>query len=191
MEDGYVKQLYVAATRALHELTVLYRGKLTGLIADPVSPEQKQRMRLAADAQKKPVKTVVKQAEPEKTKEEIYRQRAQEAEKERVARERYGPKKIIVTRNSQGTTDGATPKKAGKSGGPESRRTGQPSPAKVYGAGNGNAGRATGRQEPRMIENNGEYGDMPDAKTLMPAGHSRIDCAVRMVMKGKGYVDLF
>lgn len=41
-----------------------------------------------------------------------------------------------------------------------------------------------------MIENNGEYGDMPDAKTLMPAGHSRIDCAVRMVMKGKGYVDL-
>ena len=39
-------------------------------------------MRLAADAQKKPVKTVVKQAEPEKTKEEIYRQRAQEAEKE-------------------------------------------------------------------------------------------------------------
>ena len=75
MEDGYVKQLYVAATRALHELTVLYRRKLTELIADPVSPEQKQRMRLAADAQKKPVKTVVKQAEPEKTKEEIYRQR--------------------------------------------------------------------------------------------------------------------
>ena len=125
VEDGYVKQLYVAATRALHELTVLYRGKLTGLIADPVSPEQKQRMRLAADAQKKPVKTVVKQAEPEKTKEEIYRQRAQEAEKERVARERYGPKKIIVTRNSQGTTDGATPKKAGKSGEPESRWTGR------------------------------------------------------------------
>ena len=75
VEDGYVKQLYVAATRALHELTVLYRGKLTGLIVDPVSPEQKQRMRLAADAQKKPVKTVVKQAESEKTKEEIYRQR--------------------------------------------------------------------------------------------------------------------
>ena len=25
----------------------------------------------------------------------------------------------------------------------------------------------------------------------MPAGHSRIDCSVRMVMKGKGYVDLF
>ena len=214
VEDGYVKQLYVAATRALHELTVLYRGKLTGLIADPVSPEQKQRMRLAADAQKKPVKTVVKQAEPEKTKEEIYRQRAQEAEKERVVRERYGPKKIIVTRNSQGTTEDFAANRTEQSVMPGSNRTGQsaspgrkgtgksvtsgtatagkrpPSPAKVYGAGNGNAGRATGRQEPRMVENNGEYGDMPDAKTLMPTGHSRIDCAVRMVMKGKDYVDL-
>ena len=213
VEDGYVKQLYVAATRALHELTVLYRGKLTGLITDPVSSEQKQRMRLAADAQKKPVKTVVKQAEPEKTKEEIYRQRAQEAEKERVVRERYGPKKIIVTRNSQGTTEDFAANRTEQSVMPGSNRTGQsaspgrkgtgksvtsgtatagkrpPSPAKVYGAGNGNAGRATGRQEPRMVENNGEYGDMPDAKTLMPAGHSRIDCAVRMVMKGKGYVD--
>ena len=160
VEDGYVKQLYVAATRALHELTVLYRGKLTGLIADPVSPEQKQRMRLAADARKKPVKVVKKQAEPEKTKEEIYRQRAQEAEKERLDRERYGPKKILVTRNRQTTAEGS-----------------------------GNRSEA-GRQEPRMAENNGEYGDMPDAGALMPAGHSRIDCAVRMVMKGKGYVDL-
>ena len=171
VEDGYVKQLYVAATRALHELTVLYRGKLTGLIADPVSPEQKQRMRLTADARKKPLKTP---AEPEKTKEEVYRQRAQEAEKERLSRERYGPKKIIVTRNSQMATEGSTPKNAGQSGEPESKRTGQ----------QGMPG------SKRMAENNGEYGDMPDAKTLMPAGHSRIDCAVRMVMKGKGCVDL-
>ena len=172
VEDGYVKQLYVAATRALHELTVLYRGKLTGLIADSISPEQKQRMRLAADAQKKPVTSVKKQAEPEKTKEEIYRQRAQEAEKERLSRERYGPKKIIVTRNSQTTAEGSGPKKTGQKG-----------------SGNGNADRTAGRQEPLRLENNGEYGDMPDAKTLMPAGHSRIDCAVRMVMKDEGYVD--
>ncbi len=37
-EDRYVKLLYVAATRALHELSVIYTGKLTGLIADP-APE--------------------------------------------------------------------------------------------------------------------------------------------------------
>lgn len=171
VEDGYVKQLYVAATRALHELTVLYRGKLTGLIADPVSPEQKQRMRLAADAWKKPVKAVKKQTEPEKTKEEVYRQRALEAEKERLSRERYGPKKIIVTKNSQTTAEGSV-----------SKRTRQAA-APVTSAPTG------GRRQPAPAQGDGEYVDMPDAKTLMPAGHSRIDCSVRMVMKGKGYVD--
>ena len=192
VEDGYVKQLYVAATRALHELTVLYRWKLTGLIADPISPEQKQRMRLAADVQRKPVKSVQKPEEPEKTREEIYRQRAQEAEKERLARERYGPKKIIVTGNSQEITENSARKKTGQkeTGKPVASGTATtgkkpPISAKVY-----ETGRANGRQELRMAENNGEYGDMPDAKTLMPAGHSRIDCAVRMVMKGKGCVDL-
>ena len=40
-EDRYVKLLYVGATRALHELSVIYTGKLTGLIADPV-PEGKE-----------------------------------------------------------------------------------------------------------------------------------------------------
>ena len=192
VEDGYVKQLYVAATRALHELTVLYRWKLTGLIADPISPEQKQRMRLAADAQRKPVKSVQKPEEPERTREEIYRQRAQEAEKERLARERYGPKKIIVTGNSQEITENSARKKTGQkeTGKPVASGTATtgkkpPISAKVY-----ETGRANGRHELRMAENNGEYGDMPDAKTLMPAGHSRIDCAVRMVMKGKGCVDL-
>ena len=196
--DGYVKQLYVAATRALHELTVMHLGKLTGLIADPVSPERKQRMRLAADAQRKPVKSVQKPEEPERTREEIYRQRALEAEKERTSRERYGPKKIIVTRNSQGITENSARKKTGQkeTGKPVASGTAAtgkklPISAKVYetGSGNDNTGRANGRQEPRMAENNGEYGDMPEAKALMPAGHSRIDCAVRMVMKGKGYVD--
>lgn len=35
-EDGYAKLLYVAATRALHELCVLYAEELTGLISDPI-----------------------------------------------------------------------------------------------------------------------------------------------------------
>ena len=39
VEDGHAKLLYVAATRALHELSVLHTGNLTGLIADPV-PER-------------------------------------------------------------------------------------------------------------------------------------------------------
>ena len=35
VDDGHAKLLYVAATRALHELCVLHTGDLTGLIADP------------------------------------------------------------------------------------------------------------------------------------------------------------
>ena len=42
VDDGHAKLLYVAATRALHELCVLYREELTGLIADPL-PEEKQK----------------------------------------------------------------------------------------------------------------------------------------------------
>ena len=38
-DDGHAKLLYVAATRALHELCILHTGNLTGLIADPV-PER-------------------------------------------------------------------------------------------------------------------------------------------------------
>lgn len=37
VDDGHTKLLYVAATRALHELCILYHGALTGLIQDPVS----------------------------------------------------------------------------------------------------------------------------------------------------------
>lgn len=35
-DDGHARLLYVAATRALHELCILYRDDLTGLIADPI-----------------------------------------------------------------------------------------------------------------------------------------------------------
>ncbi|MBQ4564667.1 MAG: DUF4968 domain-containing protein [Lachnospiraceae bacterium] len=43
VDDGHAKLLYVAATRALHELCVLHASDLTGLIADPV-PENGVKM---------------------------------------------------------------------------------------------------------------------------------------------------
>ncbi len=44
-DDGHARLLYVAATRALHELCVLYNGNLTGLIADPVPEKNKENVR--------------------------------------------------------------------------------------------------------------------------------------------------
>jgi DNA helicase-2/ATP-dependent DNA helicase PcrA len=49
-DDGHAKLLYVAATRALHELCVLYHGDLTGLIADPI-PEKKTTPSVTVDDQ--------------------------------------------------------------------------------------------------------------------------------------------
>lgn len=50
VDDGHAKLLYVAATRALHELHILHTGDLTGLIADPI-PEK--HMPDASDTQEK------------------------------------------------------------------------------------------------------------------------------------------
>ena len=44
VDDGHAKLLYVAATRALHELCVLHDGNLTGLIAEPVPERNVQDM---------------------------------------------------------------------------------------------------------------------------------------------------
>lgn len=52
VDDGHAKLLYVAATRALHELCILHRGNLTGLIADPLpsGEAEKQHLPKAAEA---------------------------------------------------------------------------------------------------------------------------------------------
>ena len=42
-DDSHVKLLYVAATRALHELAVFHRGRLTPLIADPAPSNRRQK----------------------------------------------------------------------------------------------------------------------------------------------------
>ena len=44
LDNGHVKLLYVAATRALHELVVLYHGNLSRILTDPVSKEKKQKV---------------------------------------------------------------------------------------------------------------------------------------------------
>lgn len=48
LDDGHAKLLYVAATRALHELCVLHTGELTGLISEPVVENRVRMMGEAA-----------------------------------------------------------------------------------------------------------------------------------------------
>jgi len=58
VDDGHAKLLYVAATRALHELCVLYTGDLTGLIAEPAAKEQVQMFAETTKPEIKPTKKV-------------------------------------------------------------------------------------------------------------------------------------
>lgn len=81
----------MAATRALHELVVLYRGKLTGILADKV-PEGKHMKEFAAE-------TLTKTAEFERvqhTEKEIEQQRRIEGAKDMAEREYIGPKRIVI-----------------------------------------------------------------------------------------------
>lgn len=104
-EDGFVRLLYVAATRALHELAVLYTGTLTDLIASPVSEEKKQNYLLV---QQEKITKVMHEKLP-KTNREIERERVSDGVFEMEFRDRIGPSKIIA-QNPKGET---IPTKAG------------------------------------------------------------------------------
>lgn len=63
VDDGHAKLLYVAATRALHELCVLHTENLTGLLADPAP---KERVQVFDDsASKKPAVVVSRVKRPD------------------------------------------------------------------------------------------------------------------------------
>ncbi len=162
-EDGYVKRLYVAATRALHELVVLYRGSLTRLIAEPVSEEARKR---AVAEIENPV-IVPMPEEPEKLNTEIYREKAERGEIEKRERETYGPRPIAPGK--------------GRETGPESPK-GEVLPKKVFAP-----GRDLEKEEAKTVS---EFGEIPDNNILRVPGHAKIDCAARFVMKGNGYYDI-
>lgn len=97
LEDGYVKRLYVAATRALHELAVLYSGELTDLIAKPVPEDKKKQAITQVEEAVRPVLPV----EEEKTHEELAREQALLGHDEMDRRNQIGPRRIVISRNHE------------------------------------------------------------------------------------------
>lgn len=181
VDDGHAKLLYVAATRALHELCVLYAGDLTGLIADPL-PEKKLQDRQA----------VSETAAGERAKSG---QRGDWGEGN-VGRPEKNPvrKRISIVRNSQpqetqGQADGRLRKTDARPS-EESRRR-QMSPLAASPAGNirlmesmHSAGDARKPVTiPPDLENVPSFGDMPATEKLRPAGHSKIDLAAKWVLR--------
>lgn len=116
-KDGYVKRLYVASTRALHELTVLYQGELTPLIAEPVPEGRKHHAVLEPTAPKQrilPVKT-------EKTNRELQLELAREGELELQRRKLYGPRRIVTQGTNAKKPETAGGARQGQEARPDSR----------------------------------------------------------------------
>ena len=89
--DGQVKLLYVAATRALHELAVLYTGKLTGILAKK-APKGRHNQEFAME-------TLTKAKEYEKV--SLTQKKAREENRaigiqEMDERNSHGPKRIVI-----------------------------------------------------------------------------------------------
>jgi len=166
-EDGYARLLYVAATRALHELSVFSLGALTGLITDPI-PEERKHLTFKEDTFH--VKPRVFEEEF-KTREEIAVSQAKEGDRERAMRDKYGPKKIVI----------ATGKKE-----PEKPK------AKVRQVHTAPGSYLKASQTPAASQpiTKSEFYTMPDGTSLSPIGHGRIDNSVRWIKQDKHFVEI-
>ena len=149
--DAFVRLLYVAATRALHELTILHRGSLTPLIAQP--PVADHVMECFAEG---PMTREKEYEKPVFTEKELKEEERREGLRLMKEREQIGPDRL------------------------------QAAPAKE-------TPRYVAPQAALSKEINTSvhaFGDIAESSVLRPAGHSRIQAAIRWVKKEKAYVDL-
>ncbi len=162
MDDGHAKLLYVAATRALHELRILYSGELTGLIAEAPPERTKE---LAAVQEKefsaKKAQSAMESLPEEKKETVTMRPTISGREQNTAIRPQNRPRA-----KANHTNDLPVPKQAGT----DSARAGSSS---------GLSGKS-----PKAPQKTGfSFGDMPATEKLRPSGHSKINLSVRWVSK--------
>lgn len=169
--DGQVKLLYVAATRALHELAVLYTGELTGILAKE-APKGRHNQEFAME-------TLTKAKEYEKvslTQKEAREENRAIGIQEMDERNSHGPKRIVIKPEQRpgmvlGNTSTAGVQSAKRPGG---------------------AGMVPGEAEKTERLNISPYafGAIPENELLRIKGHSKIKCAVKWAKKGKSAVEI-
>lgn len=164
VDDGHAKLLYVAATRALHELCVLHTGNLTGLIAEPaaymVSVEEK-----------------VSASRPQQDRKQL---KAITAKKQAVM-----PRKAKVKPAVLRTQDGLLQSELNRQNesvytdiNPNIKENNKANISLEKGSRSDIISKNTVSKE-----NIVKFGDMPATEKLRPAGHGRIDLAVRWVTR--------
>ena len=164
-DNGNVKILYVAATRALHELTVLHTKELTSLIGEKVSESRHQ----------EEFHTEVREAEaavPKVSARERLLQQKEDAEREMKERSYLGPARMQ-----------AIPVK--KTEEPVGLVVSKPS---VHSIKNKNEKSLVQKKEQTDLGINPSpfrYGEIPKEKVLTVKGHARPNLSVKWVKKTK------
>ena len=166
-DDAHVKLLYVAATRALHELAVLYKEDLTGLIADPL-PEREQKVFKVEE--KKPVRRVVRK--PEEVKRPEVAKKSEVMEKPELSSE---PVKQLGSLKKLGQLKDPN---VGRKSGNKFLNEEIAKPKTIQKSMN-LSGHHT--SELSGVQSVHKFGDIPDNSILRPSGHGRIDTSVRWV----------
>nr|WP_300863364.1 ATP-binding domain-containing protein [uncultured Acetatifactor sp.] len=203
VDDGHAKLLYVAATRALHELCVLHTKDLTGLIADPV-PERKEAPPEPVDknmtdtSSSRDMRTAPGTAgriggrddaasagrlsggEKEGT-DDIGGGSAAKSAAARPDAERPGRMPTAGAASDRRAAVSASPIRSRVSIVRNTAPTGGPEPS-------GRPGKAAPRKAPeRTAVRSGPalpaFGDIPPTEKLRPLGHAKIDLSVRWVTK--------
>ncbi|MBD5490226.1 MAG: AAA family ATPase, partial [Lachnospiraceae bacterium] len=160
-DDGHAKLLYVAATRALHELCVLHTGNLTGLIADPV-PDR-------GDDGKSVVDSTYMTGVSENIKEKNAGPVSGNVKKQAVAQRVGEPIK-----SDKASKPTAMPKSS-------TGRTPQEDTTTNLKTDADHGNRIAMKQQ--ETESLYAFGDMPPTEKLSPPGHGKIDLAVKWVTK--------
>lgn len=195
-DDGHAKLLYVAATRALHELCVLYKGSLTGLIADPI-PEDRKNITFEEDTYH--LKPVVFEEEF-KTKEEIAREQTLLGREERALRDKFGPAKIVpqMVKNFGDAASDAYVRAHATTQNKEATSSNlKERPKAIIKAGISDAIKtkvafereAANASKEKVKKNSSEFYTSPEGTSLSPIGHGKIDTSVIWINADKEKVD--
>ena len=170
-EDRYVKLLYVAATRALHELAVVHLHDLTDLIATPVSEEKRLR---SLETQQDMLRVATPRVIPKITEEKKQDELAKILER---TTKRYGLNQPKI----QEKPEVKTVEKPGEK--EEEKQEHRLQAQVVVNAAEGP------KNEQEMNTSSYPFNSIVEAGKLTPKGHSRINCGVRWVKKAKTFVD--
>ncbi len=197
--DANVKLLYVAATRALHELSVCYLEGITGIISNPV-PEREQKLFKEETA---PKRRSIHEMRGK------LRERRAMTETTADTTEQTMPQRIAADRKRAADAVTGTQRESDNSGGywALSRHGISQNPRKNRFTPDIPAGNGVAAQKQQAIQNTTtvkqntpallkehesllsqipsmhHFGEIPSNDVLRPAGHGKIDTAVRWVQK--------